>query len=171
MNTYFPALDDSARLWIWVAQRPLSESEQVAVTDAVDQFLGGWTSHKRKIRGASAVLLDQVLILAGEIEEGEISGCGIDKSAHLLEEVASRQGFTWSSALDVPIVDDARGRVVMLDRTELKRRIGNGEVSDGTLIIDRTLTSLGDLRSHGLKRPAQDSWAARYFRSHATPAS
>lgn len=170
MNKYFPALDDNAMLWTWVAERPLSESEQVAVTDAVEQFLGGWTSHDRKIRGASAVLLNQVLILAGEIEEGEISGCGIDKSAHLMEEVASRHGFTWSSALDVPIVDDARGHIVMLDRAELKRRIRTGDVSDGTMIIDRTVTSLGDLRSHGLKRPARDSWAARYFRSRSTSA-
>ena len=170
MNKYFPALADNARLWIWVAERPLSESEQVAVTDAVEQFLGGWTSHNRKIQGASAVLLDQVLILAGEIEEGEISGCGIDKSAHLMEEVASRHGFTWTSALDVPIVDDARGEIVMLDRAELKHGIRNGDLSADISIIDRTVTSLGDLRSYGLTRPARDSWAARYFRSHPTSA-
>ena len=163
MHTLFPSLQASARVWIWVADRKLTASEQAAVDSAVNGFLAGWTSHQRQVRGATSILRDQVLVLAAEIPDGEISGCGIDKSVHLLERVAAAQGFLWTSALDVPVLDGPNEEIVVVSRASLRSGIRYGGVSPDTLIIDRTIVTLGELRSAGVVRRAEDTWAGRYF--------
>lgn len=167
MSPLFPSLGDSAHLWIWVADRPLSESQQESVHAAIGGFLSEWTSHGRRVQGNASIFHDQVLVLAAEIPEAEISGCGIDKSVHLLEGAAQSQNFQWSSPLDVPLLDEEASGVSIVPRGIVRQRAARGEISADVRMVDRTLGSLGELRSGGLVRPARLTWAARYFRTGA----
>ena len=168
MDELFPALNDDARIWIWIADRPLCGSEQSAISEALDRFLRDWTTHGRTIRGGATILFDQVLILAGEVTDGEISGCGIDKSAHLLQDAARELGFEWSSSLHVPVLGSESGPVKTWSRTELRREIAEGRLTSEHLVLDRTLTRLGEARASVFLRPLRETWAARYLATDST---
>ncbi len=168
MKQLLPSLNDDARLWIWVAQRPLATDEQAAITGAVAEFLSTWETHGRPIRGEAVILLDQVVVLGGEVEEGDISGCGIDKSAHLLERAGRAHGFEWCSGVDVPTLVATGGPVRITARNELRHAISQGRISEDDLIVDRSLSRLGDARSAGLCRCVKDTWAARYVSAGST---
>ena len=171
MASLFQELSDSARVWIWISERPMTATQQDRVRRALGEFLETWTTHGRQIRGAAAVLREQVVVLAGEVDEGEISGCGIDRSVHLLEHVGQELGFSWSSPLDVPFIQEHDGPIELLPRTHFAELARNGGLRSDVAIIDRTLEVLAELRDSGLHRPARDTWAARYFSSAGTPAS
>jgi hypothetical protein len=168
MTQLFPDLDDDARLWVWIAERPLTGEDASAVRGAIEAFLSSWTTHGRSIRGDAAILYDQVLVLAGEVSEGEISGCGIDKSARLLESAGREHGFEWSSGLSVPVLATVSGPVRMLTRAELRREASGGRITPEQLLIDRAITRLGDARRGMLCRPVRDTWAARYVPASET---
>ncbi|MDX1741556.1 MAG: hypothetical protein R3178_09695, partial [Rhodothermales bacterium] len=127
-----------------------------------ESFLSSWTTHGRTIRGDATVLFDQVLVLAGEVSEGDISGCGIDKSVHLLEGAGRQHGFAWSSGLTVPVLDSASGPLRLLTRADFRLEASEGRVTPDHLLMDRSITRLGDARSGMLYRPVRDTWAARY---------
>ncbi len=160
MTQLFPDLDDDARLWVWIADRPLTSGEITAVSAAIDAFLSDWTTHGRSIRGDAAILFDQALVLAGEVSEGDISGCGIDKSVHLLEDAGRQHGFEWSSGLAVPILTSDSGPVRMMTRADLRREAFEGLITPDHLLIDRSITRLRDARNGMLCRPLRDTWAA-----------
>ncbi len=160
----FPTLPDAARCWIYVAQRRLTGAEQRALLDTLNAFFEGWASHGRPVQGAATCLDDRFLVVAGALmQEGEISGCGIDASVHVVEEAAQRLGVTWASPLLIFYRSDD-DTVVSLPRPTFKKLVADGTVTAETRVFDVSLPTLGQLRRGAFEQPAGDSWHARIFR-------
>ena len=160
----FPTLPNEARCWIYIADRRLTETEQASLLNALHPFFQGWASHGRPVQGAATCLDDRFLVVAGTLmQEGTISGCGIDASVRAVEEAATRLGIKWASPLLV-FFRNADGSVDSLPRSAFKRLVADGTVTAQTRVFDVSLTMLGQLRNGGFEKPAGASWHARVFR-------
>lgn len=158
----FPTLPDTARVWVYVADRPLLPSEQQALCTALTPFTQTWTSHGRKVFGEATVLDDRFLLLGGVLKEGDISGCGIDTSVHAVEDAGRSFGITWLQGLMI-IFRDAQGAIQAVPRPEFRSLVRSGIVIADTPVIDPGIATVGELRQGFFERPAGESWHARAF--------
>lgn len=159
----FPGFADDARLWIYVADRPLDPQEAEALTTHLDTFFADWSSHGREVEGAAQIADDRFLLVAAQLRAGDISGCGIDASVNALKDAATQVGVTWLPALSVAY-RDGEGRVQVASRPAFRRAVREEHVTAETPVFDTSLTTVGELREQGLERPAADAWHARVFR-------
>ncbi len=164
MKPLFPSLPDGASLWVWAADRQLDDHESGEVLKRLQTFLRSWTSHGRAVIGDAAFTDQRILLIAGDVEAGDISGCGIDKSVHAIESAASELGFKWVTGLDVVYRPSETADIETASRAEFRRLAEAGDLGEGTVIYDRSPTTLGSLRSHGITTAATKTWTARYFR-------
>lgn len=161
----FPALQllpDESRLWLYVASRQLTPSEVSSIRDGLNAFLADWSSHGRAVQGAADVCEDRLVALAASIPGGDISGCGIDKSVHVLERIGGQLGVEWLSGLAI-VYRDQHGDVVVSDRPAFRSAVRAGRVDAESRIIDLSPTDLRSLRAGKVERRAGDSWHARVF--------
>lgn len=163
MNKLLPSLSDEAVLWVWIADRRLQAAEQEHLLSRLELFLGSWTTHGKSVRGDATILEDQVLLIGGEVDAGEISGCGIDKSVHVIEDTGREIGSGWLAGLTIAFRRPGASSIETATRSDFKRMARTGEVDASTLVYDRTTTNLGKVRAAGIARPASDTWTARYF--------
>ena len=155
-------LPDSARLWIFTADRPLAPTEATTLTERLDAFLAEWASHGRAVPGDAAVLHDRFLAVAAHLEGG-VSGCGIDSMTHAVEEIGRDLGIGWLDGLHVTYRDE-HGDIRAVTRPAFRALVRDGAVTAETPVFVTTLDALGDLRTGGLERPAAEAWHARVFR-------
>ena len=159
-------LPDAARLWLFAADRDLTDAETAALLDRVRAFADGWTSHARPVPAAVDLLARRVLAVGAVINEGEVnagvSGCGIDSLQHAVEAAADACGLGWLPPLAVLYRDDA-GMVQSVARSDFRRLARAGAVDAATPVLDLTLTTVGALRAEGVERPAGRSWHGRTF--------
>ena len=165
-----PDLPDDARVWIYSADRTLQPDEQKAIQRRLDAFFADWTSHARAVDGGATFIADRFLVLAAVVPGGDISGCGIDKSVHVVEEAADAAGFQWASPLQV-FWRDQEGVIRQSPRSAFRKAVRAGTVDAQTPVFDLSAQSLGTLRRDGLERPAGNSWHARIFRLAAPAGS
>jgi len=158
----FPALPDEARLWIYLSDRPLQPEEEAALHAAFIPFLANWQSHGRKIMGALSILDHRFLFLAGLIPNAEISGCGIDKSVHIIEEMSDTLGFHWLNSLRIAYRDQ-HGSIRSASRSQFREQIQEGLVGPDTSVFDLTTETLGAFRRGAFEKPARSSWHATAF--------
>lgn len=157
-----PDLPDDARLWIFAADRPLSEAESQTLVESLRPFLASWQAHGLPVQGQAAVLHHRFLLLAGYVPGGEISGCSIDAATQAVEAAAQRLGITWMSPLMV-FYRDAADAVQHVTRAQFRRLIAEGKVTAQTPVFDLSLTHVGALRRGAFEKPAGQSWHARVF--------
>lgn len=157
------SLPDEARVWIYAADRELNELEENRVKEILDTFCLQWESHGRPVESASDVREGRFAIIAGYVEDGDVSGCGIDKSVHALEKASSELAFEWLPGLAVHYRDE-KGVPRSTSRQHFRSLVREGVISSATPVFDFTIETVGQLRSGEFERPAGESWHARVFR-------
>ena len=71
------SLPDSARLWVFAAERPLAPGEADALLGTVDDFLGVWAAHGRPLTSARELRESRFLLIAVDETAAGASGCSI----------------------------------------------------------------------------------------------
>lgn len=158
----FPELPDDARLWIFTADRSLSDADQAHLSEELGRFVEQWTSHGRPVPGAVAIHADR-FVLVGAHLEGGVSGCGIDSLTHAVERAGEHQGIAWADGLRV-VYRDGEGAIQVVPRPVFRRRAREGAITTATPVFDTTADTVGAMRTNGLERPAGSTWHGRVFR-------
>lgn len=158
----FPDLPDDARLWIFTADRSLSEADQTRLIEEVGRFVQQWSSHGRPVPGAVA-LHENRFVLVGARLEGGVSGCGIDSLTHAVERAGDNVGIEWADGLQV-VYRDAEGAIQVVPRPVFRQLARDGSITTATPVFDTTADTVGAVRTHGLERPAGSTWHGRVFR-------
>ena len=162
-TTIFSTLSDQARLWIYAVDRPLSTPEAEKIQAALDQFIGTWQSHGRKVNAEAAIMYNQFLLIGAEIPEAQISGCGIDASVHAVESIGNQAGFTILPGLSI-FYKDSSETVQFTNRSSFRKLVRDAQITGETTVFDPSITHLTQLREGAFELPARSSWHATVFR-------
>lgn len=153
----FPSFPDDARVWVYASAAPLDEQDARSLRADVEEFLARWTSHGQAVTAAVELIDRRFLLVAGFVSGSTVSGCGIDASVRALDETAARRGIEWASPLDIFIRDDTLN-VQCVSRGEFRRMAQKGLAGADTIVIDPSVTSVGDLRTGRFEGPAHANW-------------
>ena len=157
----FDELPEDARVWIFSAERKLTEPERARLLYEVDAFIDQWGAHGMPLTAGRAVEYDQFLFVAVDQRAAGPSGCSVDALVRQMKALQQEIG--------VELVDHApvlfrQGReIARVPRDAFAELAEAGEVGPGTTVFNNTLTSLGDVRAGRWEVPASDSWHARAF--------
>ncbi|MEM8598972.1 MAG: hypothetical protein AAGF99_03545 [Bacteroidota bacterium] len=164
-------LPPSARLWTFVADRPVTQTDADVLLGSLKPFLSAWTSHGRPVPAASALVHDRFLLVGAHIEENApnagVSGCGIDAMRHAVDSAAARLDIAWADGLHV-VYEQPTGAVQVVPRRVFRALVREGAVDGTTPVFVTTLETVGALRTDGLRRRASETWHARVFRLAVT---
>lgn len=169
LQSLLPTLPDEARVWIYALDRTLRPDEGDALREALAPHLATWTTHGRPVRGQSALVAGRFLLVAGHLEAGDISGCGIDASVHAVEVSTEAVGVGLASSLLV-FYRTPDGDVAAVTRPGFRTLVQDGHVTAATAVFDLGVATLGAVRAGAFEKPAGDAWHARAFRLPATTA-
>ena len=160
------SLPDAARVWLVPLDRTLDDDAAAALRQSVAGWLPSWTSHGRPVQAEAAVLAGRALAVGAVISEADlnagVSGCGIDTMERAVAQALDAHGVARASPLAVTY-RDAAGDWQSAPRPAFRRLTKGGEAGPETVLLDVTATTVGELRAHGVERPAGETWAARAF--------
>ncbi len=159
--TTLDRLPESARLWIFAADRELNEADGARLLKETDAFLDEWTAHRAHLTAARDWRYGRFLFIAVDESDAGASGCSIDALVREVQRLERSFGVTLADRgpvlfrRDVAIERVSRGRFADLASA--------GEVSLDTPVFDNTLTTVGEVRAGRWETPARDAWHARAF--------
>lgn len=157
-------LPDSARLWVFGADRPLSSDQEERLLEVVDGFLADWEAHGTPLHAAREWVRERFLLVAVDEEKAPPSGCSIDALVRALKELEDEMGLRLVDRSPVWYLDD--GEVRAVSRPEFRSLARAGEVGPATTVFDPTLTRLEELRDDAFELPASESWHGKAFFRH-----
>jgi hypothetical protein len=158
----FDKLPDTARVWVYQADRPLSDGEVKTIDASLQSALGQWAAHGQPLL-ASAQVVENRFVIVG-VDEGYTlpSGCSIDASVRTVQEIGRQitaDFFDRSVA-----VQTTTGSVETFALPALKAAVADGVLTPDTPVFNTLVKTKAELLSEWRIRAA-DSWLKRYFRS------
>jgi hypothetical protein len=160
MFVSFDKLPPSARVWIYQADRPLTDTELAAVEPALAEFAAAWTSHGRTLCASAAFRHGQFLVLGLDEAVAGASGCSIDASVRFVQGLEQQLGISLLEKSQLAFLID--GKVQLLDRRDLRQAVAAGQLRPETPYFDNTIAQYGKLAA-AWPAPAAQTWLAKYF--------
>jgi hypothetical protein len=156
MLTDLSTLPDHSRLWIFAADRKLSQGEATELMKTVDEFLESWKAHGAPVAAATELKYQQFLVIAANPDVTAPSGCSIDALTRSLQQIGAQHNVNLMNSGQVYFEND--GEISWATRPQFKQLAREGRVSLATQVFDNSLTTLSDFRSGKWHLPAERSW-------------
>jgi hypothetical protein len=154
-------LPDTARVWVFAAERSLSPADAETMLADVDAFLDRWAAHGVPLTAARDWRYGRFLIVAVDEAAAGVSGCSIDALTHKLREHERRLGL---ALLDNGPVSYRDGEEILrLPRPQFARLAAAGSVGPDTTVFDNTVATLGEVREGRWETAARRTWHGRVF--------
>lgn len=165
-RTYIPymprvpaqTLPDSARVWVFGADRALEATEAERLLGAVDTFLDGWAAHGELLTSARELRDGRFLMIAVDTRQAAASGCSIDALFRALQDLERELGFSILGGGRVYWRDPSRA-ITCVQRADAGDAVAAGDLTPDTVVFDPAVDTLGAWRTRFETR-ASDSWHA-----------
>lgn len=155
MNIEFNQLPASSRVWVYAAGRPLTETEQALVKSQALEFTEGWTAHQVPLKASFMIVKDVFLVFGVDIAHHDISGCGIDKSVHLVQK--------WEQELGIKLFDrmqleyEHNGTLQLSNKPGVQKALEQGLINEHTPFYNKTVNTVEELNTIFVV-PFKQSW-------------
>jgi hypothetical protein len=128
---------DNSQVWVYGANRFLTDEEQQAIIPRLNEFLRGWAAHGSELSAQSTILHNNFIVLIANEEEVKASGCSIDTSVRFIKEL----GKTFT-------IDFFNRLSVLTEKDGQYQRIHFSELSSysGYTYFDLTVKTLKEFR-------------------------
>ena len=155
----FVQLPDTARVWVFASDRPVTGPDAARLLGEVDRFLDAWGAHGQPLTAARDWVDDRFLAVAVDQRDAHASGCSIDGLFRTFRRLEPEIGASLVGGGRVHF-RDAAGGVRTVARDEFGALAARGEVTARTRVFDPTVGTAGDWRTR-FERPLAESWHAR----------
>ncbi len=150
----------TSRLWIYLAERPLTAQECTWAEEELKQFTDNWTAHNAALKATAEIWNQQAILLLVDESQAGASGCSIDKSVRFLEQLGAslkidlfdRMRFAWI---------DEQGNVRFNTLQELPALVKAGTIQQDSLMVNTLVKTVGEMGQQWLVS-FQASWQSRF---------
>lgn len=160
MYVAFDKIEDDARVWIYQADRKLSDTEAEKLENEAKVFTEQWAAHGTGLMASAKVFHHQFLILTVDESQHGASGCSIDSSVAFVRNVEKQYGLNFFDRNKVAFLLDEE--IYLESIQNLKNKIEKGDIASDTLTFNNLVATKGEMKEKWVS-PAQNTWLARYF--------
>jgi hypothetical protein len=154
----FAALPDHARLWVFVADRAVTDA--TPLLDAVDAHLAQWAAHGVPLVCARDWRDQHFLAIAVDEAATGASGCSIDGLFRTIGRAQAQVGADLLASGRVAW-RDAHGAIRVAPRGVFEALAAEGKVTAATPVFQTLVDTVGAWRA-GFEAPASTSWVGEW---------
>lgn len=150
----------ASRIWVYQANRELTETEIVKLQPLLNQFAQSWTAHNQQLKAAAQIVFNHFIILLVDESQAGASGCSIDKSVHFMKEVESEFNINLFDRFQTAYFSG--DEIKTANREAFETLLREGKVNSETIVFNNMVSTLADLESKW-QVPLKNSWHNRVF--------
>ncbi len=153
------ALPEDSKVWVYQANKALSdEISQLIKADLYD-FSMSWSSHGKELDSYSHLFHYQFVVMVAD-GSNLPSGCSIDSSVHFLEALGKKYEVDFFDRMTFAyMVDD---HVKFVKSSEFPDYYSSNKITDETLMFDNLVDSKSKF-IEGWIKPLKDSWHTKFI--------
>jgi hypothetical protein len=157
----FDEMPDYARIWVYQANKNLSETEVDFIQQHLENQVNQWAAHGAALVGAIQVLHNRFVVVAVDEMQNQASGCSIDASTRWLKDLGADMNIDFFDRSVAFVHDNEIKTVEML---KIKTLVAEGILTPETLIFNNLVSNMGEFKN-AWQVSAINSWVKRYFQT------
>jgi hypothetical protein len=147
----FNTTSDQSRIWIYAAEKKLTNKQEEYIIKSISNHLQSWNAHKVPLTAGVSILENHFIVVALDESENGASGCSIDTLQNKIQELEKDLSVSLLNRLNVFCRIDDEIQCVPSFKLESIAKAN-------TLFYDLTIQKKSDL--HSYLKPISKGWCA-----------
>jgi len=160
MYVPFEEMPETARIWIYQADRKFNPEEIEFIKEKLTAFCDQWNTHGASMPTSFDLQYERMIVLAVDEAGLGASGCSIDSSVRVLRDIEQQLNVNLLDQGKVSFINE--NKVITSKLQELKNHVDSGNLREETPVFNPLVNKKQDLSDKWLV-PAKDSWLKKYF--------
>ncbi len=156
----FNNMPGRSRIWIYQADKPLTQQQQAAIIEQGNQFFAQWVAHGKDLHSAFKIFHSQFLVVALDESSQEATGCSIDASVHFVQTLEQQFGINFFDRTKIAFA--VGDEVILVPMATIKEQIAQGHINAESTTFNNLVTNKTQFEE-AWQVPAKNSWLSRYF--------
>ncbi len=155
----FNEMPNHSKVWIYQADRNLTDIEIAEMKKKAAMFLLEWSSHGNMMLATIDVIYNRFVIVLVDENAASASGCGIDKSVRFIQQLEKDYLVNFFDRLLVTFRDEnniIRGTKLQ----EFEQLVEKGVLTEDTIVFNNLLGTKEEMATKW-EVPMKKSWHAR----------
>lgn len=157
----FSELPESARVWVYQANRSFSTDELVEITRKLDDFITQWAAHGAELKSGYEIQYNRFIVLAVDGGHNNASGCSIDASVHFIQQLEKEYNVDLMDRMNVSFKSGEF--VAYKTLVDFKKMVKSRAVSEKTIVFNNLVNNVGEYKS-SWEVPITESWHNRFLK-------
>lgn len=149
-------LPSYARVWIFQADRFLTDQEKSLVQTEMKNFISQWASHGNELYGDFSIEYDLFLIVAADESKSPTSGCSIDSLNRKIQEIGQEIGVDFFNRLKIAY-EDASTEIKLIGMGQFKDLMAQDRITGQTTVYNNLIENVGELETKW-RTTVKNSW-------------
>ena len=160
MITDFNNLPDESRIWIYQANRKMSDEEIANIEERTREFLSQWTAHGADLEAGFEIRYNRFIVIGLNQSSASASGCSIDASVKFIQSLEKEYGIDLLDKMNVTFYNG--NYIAHKSLSEFKAMAKARSISKNTVVFNNLVDNKSDYKEHW-EVPAKYSWHSRFL--------
>lgn len=160
MLVEFNKLPETARVWIYQANRTFSKEELPVIQDKIKTFIESWTAHGKELHAGFEMPYNRFIVFGLDEAMHSATGCSIDASVGFIQKLEEEFNV---DLMDKMNVSYKQGEYVAYKSlVDFKKMAKDKAVSKNTIVFNNLVTNISEYKEFW-EVPASESWHSRFL--------
>lgn len=160
MYISFSDLPNSARIWVYQADREFTQEEIEVISAKALLFIDQWTRHGDDLKGSFTIKYNQFIVLAVDENFNAASGCSIDASVRFIKSIEEELRVDLMDKMNISFKDNENINVVKL--SDFQEYAQQQKVTANTIVFNNMVNTKEDFETKW-EVTADKSWHNRFL--------
>lgn len=159
-NLLSQELPNSSRVWVYQANRFLTERELDEIKEDLKAFLSDWNAHGSRLNADASLVYNRFVVLMVDESQAMASGCSIDKSVQLVKSWEQKYGLDFFDRMQILYKEGGEIKEQrMHDFWAMRKAL---LINDDTIVFNNLVGNKGEFEN-SWEVPFKDSWHAKMW--------
>ncbi|MFI1771429.1 ABC transporter ATPase [Thalassobellus citreus] len=156
----FNTLPEESRVWIYQANRSLTEQEIEEIQGKTEIFIGNWTAHGGDLEAGYLIRYKRFIVLGLNQNLNKATGCSIDASVRFIQELEKEYNI---DLMDKMNVSYKQGEYIAYKTlTDFRKMAKDKAISKNTIVFNNLVNNIAEFNENW-EVPASESWHSRFL--------
>lgn len=156
----FKKLPDDARIWIYQANRKLTDEEVTEMEKELSEFITQWTAHGATLEGGFEIRYNRFIVIGLNQASVAASGCSIDASVHFIQSLEKKYDVDLLDKMNVTYYNG--NYIAHKSLADFRKMAKNKSVSKNTVVFNNLVNTKEEYLENW-EVPAHQSWHGRFM--------
>lgn len=149
-------LEPHSRVWVFQADRFLTEKEVATIKSDMSEFMQTWAAHGKEIFGDFTVQYDLFLIIGADEKRAPASGCSIDTLMRKVQELGQSLNVDFLNRLQIAY-EDPSTKIHLVTIEAFKQLMSKDEITGQTTVYNNLIENVEELNENW-RTKVKNSW-------------